>query len=58
MGSSGDNVFIRSTGEGEKILYHLINAVSFKIVDMIFSTSEEAKSYAIKHDLKIIEYAE
>ena len=48
--------FIRTSGKGEFKTYHLINVIDFSQLEVFFNTELEAKNYAQKHCLSIVEY--
>ncbi len=50
--------FIRASGKGDFKAYHLINADDFSLIDMFFTTELDAKNYAQKHSLDVVEYNE
>ena len=50
--------FIRTSGKGDFKTYHLINADDFSLIDMFFSTELEAKNYAQKNSLDVVEFNE
>lgn len=52
------NYFIRTTGKGEFKHYVLINALTFDLVDMEFTSEDLAKEYAAKKSFNIVEYKE
>lgn len=50
--------FIRSKGKGEFKIYQLINVETFDMLDTFFSTEDDAKEFAKKNALEIVEYIE
>ena len=48
--------FIRTSGKGEFQTFHLINVIDFSLIDVFFNSEEEAKHYAHKYCLGIVEY--
>jgi len=50
--------FIRASGRDDFKTYHLINANDFSLIDMFFTTELEAKNYAQKHSLDVVEFNE
>ena len=50
--------FIRPSGKGEFRTYQLISIPKFDILDMFFQTEEEAKSFANKNLIEIVDYKE
>jgi len=55
---ANNKYFIRGKGKGEFKTYHLINAVTFDMLDSFFNSEEDAKDYAEKNLIEIIEYVE
>ena len=52
------NYFIRSKGKGEFKTYHLINIDTFDMLDMFFNSEDEAKQYAQKKALNVVDFKE
>lgn len=50
--------FIRTKGKSEFKTYHLINVTTFDMLDAFFSSEKDAKEYAIKNSIEIVEYFE
>lgn len=50
--------FIRTKGKAEFKTYHLINLESFDMLDNYFNSEKEAKEYAVKNAIEIVEYVE
>jgi len=50
--------FIRPTGKGEFRSFRLINAQDFGMLDFFFETEDDAKGYATKKGLEVVEYEE
>jgi hypothetical protein len=50
--------FIRTKGKGDFKTYHLINVETFELLDIFFDSEGNAKQYAAKHSLNIVEYKE
>lgn len=50
--------FIRTKGKGEFKTYHLIKVETFDMLDNYFSSEKEAKEYAVKNSIEIVEYVE
>jgi hypothetical protein len=50
--------FIRPKGQGELKTYHLIDIDTFDMLDMFFNSEIEAKQYAQKKALKIVNFKE
>ncbi len=53
-GSIKNKYIISRSGKGENIMYHLLNATSFDMVDMFFSSSADAEKYALKMGYNIV----
>jgi len=47
--------FIRSKGKAEFKTFHLLGANTFDMLDIFFNSELEAKEYAAKHSLEIVE---
>ncbi len=50
--------FIRTKGKAEFKTYHLIRNETFDMLDIFFNSELEAKQYAEKNALTIVEYKE
>jgi len=50
--------FIRPSGKEEFKIYQLIEVENFEILDMFFQTEEDAKAFAKKKLLEIVNYQE
>lgn len=50
--------FIRTKGKTEFKTYHLINLETFDMLDNYFNSEKEAKEYAVKNSIEIVEYVE
>lgn len=55
---SNNVYFIRTKGKAEFKTYHLINIQSFDMLDIFFNSEIEAKEYAAKKSLSIVEFNE
>ena len=55
---ANNSYFIRTKGKSEFKTYHLINEVTFEMLDAFFSSEEDAKEYANNNSIEIIEYIE
>lgn len=51
-----EEYFIRSSGRNEFKVYILIHKASFDKLDMFFQTEDDAKEFAKKNDLKVVDY--
>lgn len=50
--------FIRTTGKDEFKTYHLINVVTFDMLDNFFNSERDAVEFANKASIEIVEYSE
>ena len=50
--------FIRTKGKAEFKTYHLINVETFDMLDTFFNTEKDAKEFAKKNSIGIVEYFE
>ena len=50
--------FIRTKGKDEFKTYHLISLDNFETLDIFFNSELEAKQYASKKSLMIVDYIE
>lgn len=55
---TNNKYFIRTKGKAEFKTYHLINAATFDMLDSFFSSEKNAKEFANKHSIEIVEYVE
>jgi len=58
MKNHGKKYFVQKSGKDDFIIYHLIQADSYNMLDVFFSTLNEAKEYAKKNNLEIIDNEE
>lgn len=55
IGNPGDKVCISSTGKGETQSYYLINSYTNSMIDVFFDTEKDAKNYAKRKKLILVE---
>jgi hypothetical protein len=55
---SNNKYFIRTKGKAEFKTYHLISVDSFDMLDAFFASEKDAKKYAIKNSIEIVDYIE
>jgi len=57
MGKEGDEVVIEKTGNGKSMphTFHLTNANTHDKVDMMFDTEQQARDYAVKKGMAVLE---
>lgn len=48
--------FIRPSGKGDFLTFHLIESETFEMLDVFFSSEEDALEYANKKSLLIVDY--
>jgi len=58
LGEKGESVFIRTSGKGDFKIVNLINRSTFALVDVFFTSEEEARLFADKRNLRIVDYNE
>lgn len=58
LGEKGESVFIRTSGKGDFKIVDLINRSTFALVDAFFTSEEEARLFAEKRNLRIVDYTE
>lgn len=56
--SNEKKYFIRKTGKNESPIYNLIQVNTYNMIDMFFSTKEEAEKYALDHNIELVNYEE
>jgi hypothetical protein len=56
LGERGESFFIRTSGKGELKVVNLINRATLALVDVFFNSEEEARLFAKKRKLKIVDY--
>jgi len=55
-GEKGESFFIRTCGKGDFKVVNLINRPTFALIDAFFTSEEEARLYADKRNLRIVNY--
>jgi hypothetical protein len=58
LGKKGESVFIRTSGKGDFKIVNLISRATFALVEVFFSSEEEARLFADKRKLRIVDYDE
>jgi len=58
LGETGESFFIRTSGKGDFKVVNLINRSTFALVDAFFTSEEEARLFAAKRSLRIVDFDE
>ena len=58
LGEKGESVFIRASGKGDFKVFNLISQSTFALVDAFFTSEEDARLFAHKRNLRIVDYNE
>ena len=58
LGQKGESFFIRTSGKGDFKAVNLINRSTFDLVDALFTSEEEARLFADKRNLRIVDFNE
>ena len=58
LGETGESFFIRTSGKGDFKVVNLINRSTFDLVDAFFTSEEEARVFAAKRNLRIVDYTD
>jgi hypothetical protein len=58
LGEKGESVFIRTSGKGDFKVFNLIRLEDFALIDAFFTSEEEARLFADKRNLRIVDYNE
>jgi len=58
LGEKGESFFIRTSGKGDFQVFNLISREDFALVDVFFTSEEEARLFADKRNLRIVDYSE
>jgi hypothetical protein len=53
LGEKGESVFIRTSGKGDFQVFNLISREDFALVDVFFTSEEEARLFADNRNLRI-----
>lgn len=56
--NTGNKYFIRTKGKAEFRTYHLINVEKFDMLDNFFGSEKDAKEFAAKNSIEIVDYVE
>ena len=54
LGEKGESFFMRSCGKGDFKVVNLINRATFTLADAFFTSEKEARIFANKRSLKIV----
>lgn len=55
---TSNKYFIRTKGKAEFKTYHLINEETFDMLEIFFNSEKDAKVFAEKNSIEIVEYVE
>ena len=58
IGEKGESFFIRTSGKGDLKVVNLINRSTFALIDAFFTSEGEARLFADKRNLRIVDYNE
>ena len=58
LGELGESFFLRTSGKGDFKAVNLINRSTFDLVDAFFTSEEEARLFAAKRNLRIVDFDE
>jgi len=58
LGEKGESFFIRTSGKGDLKVVNLISRATFALIDAFFTSEEEARLFADKRNLRIVDYNE
>jgi hypothetical protein len=58
LGEKGESFFIRTSGKGDLKVVNLISRATFALIDALFTSEQEARLFADKRNLKIVDYNE
>ena len=56
LGERGESFFIRASGKGDVKVVNLINRATFALADVFFTSEEEARLFAEKRNLRIVDF--
>jgi hypothetical protein len=56
LGKKGESFLIRTSGRGDFKAVNLINRETFALVDVFFTSEKEARLFADKKNLRIVNY--
>jgi len=58
LGENGESFFIRTSGNGDLKVVNLINRATFALFDAFFTCEEQARLFADKRNLRIVDYTD
>jgi len=58
LGQKGESFFLRTSGKGDFKVVNLINRSTLALVDAFFTSEEEARLFAAKRSLRIVDFDE
>ena len=58
LGEKGESFFIRTSGKGDLKVVNLISRATFALIDVFFTSEEEARLFANKRNLRIVDFNE
>jgi len=58
LGDTGESFFMRTSGKGDFKAVNLINRSTFSLIDAFFTSEEEARLFADKRNLRIVDFDE
>ena len=58
LGETGEFFFLRTSGKGDLKAVNLISRSTFALVDAFFTSEEEARLFAAKRNLRIVDFDE
>jgi hypothetical protein len=58
LGEREESFFLRTSGEGDLKVVNLISRSTFALIDVFFTLDEEARTFADKRNLRIVDYSE
>ena len=58
LGRKGESFFLRTSGKGDFKVVNLISRATFALVDASFTSEEEARLFADKRNLRIVDYTD
>ena len=56
LGEKGDSFFMRTCGKGDFKVVTLINRSTFDLIDVFFTSEEEARLFTDKRNLRIVDF--
>lgn len=58
LSETGESFFMRTSGRGDFKVVNLISQSTFALVDVFFTSEEDARLFAEKRKLRIVDYTE